>query len=132
MAQDRLTVMPQEISKAEASDLLLRVADLEKRLQKAERERDELLEVAKAAGTTLTGGWADIIADISRDALELRSLRALIRWVTANPSRCIGNCCGELGAFTVYHASAEDDISEDGSGPTAVALADALGLEWRE
>lgn len=25
----------------------------------------------------------------------------------------------------------DEAISEDGSGPTAVALADALGLEWR-
>lgn len=73
-------------------------------------------------------------AELERDAaqLEIRAMRALLRWVMANPSRCIGNCCGELGAFTVYHASADDEISEDGSGATVEALADALGLDWRE
>lgn len=118
-----------------------------RRAEQAERDLDELREVlkgnssyieqrreevTKAAGATLTGYWVDIIADISRNAIELRAVRALLRWVIANPSRCIGNCCGELGAFTVYHAAADDEISEDGSGATAEALADALGLDWRK
>lgn len=106
-----------------------RVSDLVARLQQAERERDEAVKLSEQALAAI-GGIAGL-ARHAQNTLELRAMRALLSWVRSDPSRCIGNCCGELGAFTVHHASADDEISEDGRGPTAEDLADTLGLKWR-
>lgn len=87
------------------------------KLVQVERERDELRASLCDRADVESLNW--------NERLELSAMRALIRWVMQNPSRCLGNAGGKLAGFTVYD---QDLITTDGDGESPQELAEALGL----
>lgn len=155
---NRLTVMPREISKSEASDWLLRVADLEKRLQQAELERDAANERADKAldeaaserisfpdGYDSAQGFVDaLMAENTQYHHDLTAANARIAKLERERQeraawRAVAEHCANTGRLLQVWENYRVRVVGVGLSPCApgwqdsiINLADALGLKWRK
>jgi predicted RNase H-like nuclease (RuvC/YqgF family) len=117
-------------------ELARKNADMRRRIDKLNVRRAEVaanVEMTLARCAELEAENAELKSHLHGRREEIQYLRSelsawqyLRDWVMANPSRCVGNSCGEIAAFTMYD---QELITIDATGPTVVELAEKLGWE---